>query len=155
MIIMGIDPGLGCTGIAIIDGKQKILHTSTIESKSSDDISYRLLKILTETMKILHEFENVSEISIEDQFIGQNANTSLKIGMAKTCCILAAAYMGLPIKEYSPCMIKKIICGKGNGNADKQMVRDNLEKVYNCKIVGSNDVSDAIAVALTHLELLQ
>lgn len=150
MIIMGIDPGLGCTGIAIIDGKERILHTSTIESKSTDNISFRLLKILTGTLEILHEFENVTQISIEDQFIGQNLNTSLKIGMAKTACLIAAAYAGIPITQYSPTKIKKMIC---TGNADKQEIRDKIELIYGCKVIGSYDVSDAIAVALTHWQL--
>lgn len=154
MIIMGIDPGLGCTGVAIIKDNLNILHVDMIKTNIKDPLAVRLLKILLKVIEIIDDYGDVfMDIAIEDQFLGKNFQNNVKIAMAKTSAMIAAAYRGRKVTSYPPATIKKKICNKGN--ADKEQVRKEVEKVFKDKVIGSNDVSDAIAVAYCHWKHVQ
>lgn len=154
MIIMGIDPGLRCTGIAIIKDNLHILHVDMIKTNIKKPTAVRLLKILLKLVEIIDDYGDVfMEVAIESQFMGKHFQNNMKICMANASAMMAAAYRGRKVTSYPPATIKKKICNKGN--ADKDEVRKEIEKVYKDKVIGSNDVSDAIAVAYCHWRHMQ
>lgn len=149
MLIMGIDPGLGCTGVAIVKDNLHVIHVDMIKTNIKDPTAVRLLKILLKLVEIIDDYGDIlMEVAIESQFIGKHFQNNMKICMAKTSAMMAAAYRGKKVTSYAPASIKKSICNYGK--ADKEQVRKEVEKIYKDKVIGSNDVSDAIAIAYCH-----
>jgi crossover junction endodeoxyribonuclease RuvC len=69
-------------------------------------------------------------------------------------CLLAAAQSGIPAIEYSPREVKKAVAG--NGNASKNSVRYMVGSLLGIPAPRLRlDVSDALAVALCHLQRFQ
>jgi crossover junction endodeoxyribonuclease RuvC len=93
------------------------------------------------------------EFAIETAFYGKNAQSALKLGHARGVAILCAVQRGLPTTEYSPRAIKKAVVG--TGSASKEQVQYMVRGILG---LGNEtmqlDASDAIAVALCHLQHL-
>jgi crossover junction endodeoxyribonuclease RuvC len=153
MIILGIDPGTLKTGYGIIElenGKIKLLSSGVIENKRIKSLPLRLKFIYDEISKLIDEFFP-DELSIETAFYGKNAQSALKIGHARGVSILAAINKQIPTYEYTPREIKKSVVG--NGAASKQQVMYMVNQILNLKKKKLKyDESDAIAVALCHLQ---
>jgi crossover junction endodeoxyribonuclease RuvC len=116
-------------------------------------LAERLLAIHTRIRSLVDEYQPM-EMAIESAFYGKNAQSALKLGHARGVCLLAAAQSHIPAVEYSPREVKKAVAG--NGNASKISVRYMV-----CSLLGIPaqklrlDVSDALAVALCHLQRFQ
>ena len=151
MRIIGLDPGLRHTGWGIIDQEGshlKFVSAGVISADTDKPLYERLSEIYTCLMRILQEFEP-DEASIEETFVNKNPNSTLKLGQARGVAILAPALFGIPVAEYAPNQIKKMIVGVGRaqkGQVD-MMIRTFLPAVPEHI---PPDSSDAIAIALCH-----
>lgn len=153
MIILGIDPGLTCCGYAIVtklDGFPCLIDSGAIKTDPKKPIADRCYTLYSAFAYDLIPKYNPTIISLEDQYIGNNPQTVSKLISAKTACLLAAAHHNIHVRQYMPNTIKKSIL---RGNASKQAIRSKLQRVLGCKIEGSLDVSDAVAIAFTAFEL--
>ena len=101
-----------------------------------------------ELKKIIESYQP-NEVSVEQTFVNNNPTSTLKLGQARGVVLLTPALYQLPVAEYTPNQIKKMIVGAGH--ADKKqidmMVRTLLKTVPE-KIPA--DTSDALAIALCH-----
>jgi crossover junction endodeoxyribonuclease RuvC len=88
------------------------------------------------------------EASIEKTFVNKNPTSSLKLGHARGVILLALAKKKLKCFEYAPNQIKKSIVGRGH--ADKDQIATMVTMLLSKKIEGTSDVSDALAIAITH-----
>ena len=89
--------------------------------------------------------------AVEEVFVNQNPQSTLKLGQARGVCLLALARAGLPISEYAARLVKKAVVG--TGGADKAQVQAMLKVLLpGVKPTGA-DAADALAVAITHAHL--
>jgi len=152
MKILGIDPGYGRLGIAVIDkpikGKETVLYSDCLETPVTDTIYERLKKIGEEITKILDKY-NPDEVVLESLFIAKNQKTGMRVAEARGIIIYEAAKRNLPIFEYTPLQIKSAITG--DGTSDKSRIIKMIGLLVKLpKKKALDDEYDAIAVALTH-----
>ena len=86
--------------------------------------------------------------AVEEVFVNENPQSTLKLGQARGVVLLAAARRGLSVGEYAPTLVKKAVVG--TGGADKAQVHAMVQRLLpGAKIAGA-DAADALAVAITH-----
>lgn len=148
--ILGIDPGLLHTGWSIIESvgnARKYIASGVILPKKTGELAERLAIIFNEVSKICESF-SPDEASMEITFVNKNPTTTLILGHARAAAMVAISTHNIPIFEYEPNKIKKILTGAGH--ADKTAV----DKMVRILLPGANpktpDESDAIAIALAH-----
>ena len=86
--------------------------------------------------------------AVEEVFVNENPQSTLKLGQARGVVLLAAARSGIEVGEYAPRLVKKAVVG--TGGADKTQVHAMVARLLpGCRIAGA-DAADALAVAITH-----
>ena len=60
-------------------------------------------------------------LAVETQFVGKNAATAIKLGMARGAATIPAALSKLEVFEYTPKKVKLAVVG--DGNASKAQVQ--------------------------------
>jgi crossover junction endodeoxyribonuclease RuvC len=86
--------------------------------------------------------------AVEEVFVNENPQSTLKLGHARGVVLLAAARSGIAVGEYAPTLVKKAVVG--TGGADKAQVHAMVARLLpGAKIAGA-DAADALAVAITH-----
>jgi crossover junction endodeoxyribonuclease RuvC len=88
--------------------------------------------------------------AVEGVFQHRNPRSALILGHARGVCLLAAALHKLAVVEYPPATVKRAIAG--HGAANKQSVGVMVARLLQVRPESSEDASDALAVALCHLE---
>ncbi len=155
VIVLGVDPGTLVTGYGIVVRKGseiRMLGCGTIKNGSGHSMPLRLQKIYDELSAVIEKYRP-DEFAIESAFYGKNAQSALKLGHARGVSILAAVEHEIPTTEYSPREVKKAVVG--NGAAAKEqvqyMVKSLLHTPHSRMVL---DTSDALAVAICHLQRL-
>ena len=149
-IILGIDPGYGRLGIAIIKktkGTEILIHSECFETKTNIPHPHRLLLIANKVKDIIKEF-SPDQLAIENLLFGRNQKTALKVAEARGVILSEAARANIALSEHNPKQIKLAVTGYGK--SDKLQVIDMLHKIFKMKSKKKfDDEYDAIAVALT------
>jgi crossover junction endodeoxyribonuclease RuvC len=150
MIILGLDPGLGCTGWGIIraDGN-RLSHVANgqIRTDPKAALPDRLLDLHGRLLAVLAE-HRPEAAGVEEVFVNDNPQSTLKLGQARGVVLLAAAGLAIPVGEYAARLVKKAVVG--TGGADKVQVHAMVQRLLpGVKIAGA-DAADALAVAITH-----
>ena len=148
MKVLGIDPGLRKTGWGIINFNNNVMKhidNDFISPLISNNDGERLLSIFKQLDEII-AYHKPSLIGIERSFIGQGNVSSLKLGMARGICILAAANARIQIRELAPKLIKKSITG--SGLASKYQVNQMVKKLLGVN-PKNEDSADALAIAIS------
>ncbi len=151
MRILGIDPGYGIMGWAVLDKKgNKFIPVDfgSITTEAGMPMEDRLEYIYNALESIIHRYKP-EEASIEELFFNNNAKTALLVGEARGIAILACVKGGLIISEYTPLQIKQALVGYGR--ADKKQIQDMVKRILNLKETPKpDDTADAIAAAICH-----
>ena len=149
--ILGLDPGLRHTGWGVVekDGPRfRFISAGVINPNETLSLAERLAELHEGLKKVITDF-SPDEVAGEETFVNKNPNSTLKLGQARGVVILTPALFHLPVSEYTPNQIKKMIVGAGH--ADKKqvdmMVRTLLKTVPEHM---PPDASDALAIALCH-----
>lgn len=150
MIVLGLDPGLGCTGWGVIraDGN-RLSHVANgqIRTDPKAELPARLLELHGRLLAVLAE-HGPGAAAVEEVFVNDNPQSTLKLGQARGVVLLAAAGLAIPVGEYAPRLVKKAVVG--TGGADKVQVHAMVQRLLpGVKIAGA-DAADALAVAITH-----
>jgi len=158
MKIIGIDPGTATTGygvIEIVEEKLIPVKFDLIETSKNGTPEQRLASIHRQLLDIFDIYQP-EEMAIEKVFFATNRKTAIRVGQAQGVMLLAAATYNLPVFEYAPGTIKKVV--SGNGRADKKMVeqsvRDHLGSGVHSRPnekTHFDNAADALAVALCHI----
>lgn len=152
MRILGIDPGIGRCGWAVVEengSKLKAISYGCLETSPKKNIEKRLEEIHKEILKIIKKYAP-QEMSIEELFFNTNAKTAFVVGQARGVILLAASEKNLPISIYTPLQVKIAITGYGR--AEKAQVGKMVKAILLLKeIPKPDDTTDAIAIALTHV----
>ncbi len=151
MRILGIDPGYGITGVALLDaqrGSTRLLSCGAITTPAGMDFSARL-EIIYEDMRQLLEQTKPEAVAIEELFFGHNVTTAIGVAQSRGVILLAVRQAGIPVFEYKPMQVKQAVVGYGN--ATKHQVQDMTRRLLNLeKLPKPDDAADAIAIALCH-----
>ena len=109
----------------------------------------RLFALHKELSKVIAEFQP-EEAAIEEPFVAGNARSALAIGRAQAVAILAVAQGGLPVFRYMPTQVKQMVTSYGRSSKDQVQQVVKLQLGVG-DIPGASDASDALAVAICHL----
>jgi len=158
MLILGIDPGTATTGygfVNVVKGKPITREWGLIETDKNGDPEKRLLRIYEESLSIL-KLHKPDALAIERVFFATNAKTAIRVGQAIGVMMLASAKAKVPVYEYAPGTIKKMITG--SGRAVKKDVQIAVRKILGNHVKSKkhqkthfDNAADALAVALTHI----
>ncbi len=152
MPILGIDPGIAVTGFSILDedgsGQLTYRRSGDVRTHTKAPFSNRLKKIFDEILVVI-DTDHPTAVALEDTFVSKNVKSALKLGQARGAAILAAAFRGLPVYEYSPTAVKMAVVGYGG--ASKAQVQQMVEHFLHLeKPLHSEHCADAAAVAICH-----
>ena len=128
MRILGIDPGLQCTGFGVVDTEGADLHyvaSGTIQTSPKDGA------LLPERLKIL--FDGISEVE------------------ARGCCLTALVANGLSVAEYTALQLKKAVVGYGR--ADKAQMQEMVKRLLKLPGLPGKDAADALGLCITHAQV--
>ncbi len=148
--VLGIDPGSRITGYGIVEETQGKLVSIAYGSwqLSSKEFSDRLKEIYDNVAQLISEYKP-SEVAIEAIFFAKNAMSSIKLGQARGAAMTAVANQGLKVFEYSPAQVKQAVVGYGR--ADKEQVQKMVFLLLGLHGKARVDTTDALAVAICHL----
>ncbi len=150
MHILGIDPGTKNCGYAVIKCEKNtvnLLEAGLIKIK--EKFLQHQISEFNEGINIVFQHYKIDSVAIEDIFYAYNPRTVIKLAQfrgAISCKIIQEIGN---FYEYTPLQVKKSLTG--NGKADKTQVAFMVKRILGIsKDIKPLDVTDAIAVALTH-----
>lgn len=148
MRIIGIDPGYGILGWAVIEDSLKICDYGAIETASTMPLDERMFVIHTELSAIITEYKP-DTAAIERLFFSRNTTTAMHVANAVGVVLLAFHQHVLLYTEYTPLQIKQALTGYGK--ADKKQMQHMVKTVFNLKeIPKPDDAADALAICACH-----
>jgi crossover junction endodeoxyribonuclease RuvC len=150
MIILGLDPGLGTTGWGVIVAEgNRLSHVANGEVRTDTKaaLAQRLLELSERLAAVIAE-HRPEAAAVEEVFVNENPQSTLKLGQARGVVLLAAAARGIEVGEYAPTLVKKALVG--TGGADKAQVRAMVQRLLPGAAIAGPDAADALAVAITH-----
>src|SRR3546814_16997054 len=86
--------------------------------------------------------------AVEEVFVNNNPQSTLKLGQARGVVLLGASRSGLEVGEYAARLVKKSVVGVGN--ASKDQVHAMIGRLLPGDKIAGADAADALAVAITH-----
>jgi len=153
--ILGIDPGTRNCGYAIIKKeKNRVILVEAGLIKIKDRILQHQIVELCEGLDIIFSNHKIDEVSIEDIFFAFNPKTVLKLAQFRGALSLKVLQVFGNFHEYTPLQVKKAVTG--NGKASKEQVSFMVKRILGIKKeIKPLDITDAIAIALTHAQRLK
>ena len=147
MKILGIDPGSIRVGYGIISGNKKLLLVDygviEAERKKSDALISEIAGKISELIKKYKP----DLVGIEKIYFSKNVKTGIEVAQTRGAIILEVTKYKIPIVELSPSEVKLAVTGYGL--SDKKGVAKMVAKILNTeKLVGFDDASDALAIAI-------
>ncbi|HBE01199.1 MAG: crossover junction endodeoxyribonuclease RuvC [Spirochaetes bacterium GWF1_41_5] len=150
MCVIGIDPGIGSIGYAVISKKPSIclLASGTIKTAARAPLAERLFD-LSEKLSAVIENYNIDAAAIEKLFFTKNVKTAIDVSHARGVIMLEFARRQIEIFEYTPLQIKMALTGYGQ--AEKRQVKIMVMRMLGMKKpLTPDDTADAAACALCH-----
>ena len=156
MRVLGIDCGTERTGWGVIssDGRtHRVLGHGVIRTSAREPLENRLRSIAAALRAVLVEHQP-EEAAVEEVFYSQNVKTALKLAHVRGVALLAIAEAQVSLGEYSPLEVKASVVGYGR--AEKQQVARMVRILTGLdQEMETEDVSDALAVAICHATFLK
>jgi crossover junction endodeoxyribonuclease RuvC len=149
-VVLGIDPSLRGTGIAVVEslgGKWRLLFSVTLKHKASIGMPECLGNIHRAVAETIVKYQPAA-VALEQVIFVQNPRTGLIMGATRGAAISAAALAKLPVFEYPPARVKQ--AASGFGRASKEQVAAQVRAVLGLAATLPPDESDAAAVCLCH-----
>ena len=154
MRILGIDPGSRNCGYAIIEKESrslKLVEAGLIRIKQKT-LQHQIVE-LVEGLDLILKSHTINEVAIEDIFYAFNPKTVLKLAQFRGALSLKILQEHGNFAEYTPLQVKKALTG--NGKAAKEQVAFMVKRILRInKEIRPLDITDAMAVAITHAQRL-
>lgn len=151
--ILGIDPGTRITGYGVVESQNsrlQVLDYGCIRPPHDAALSMRYRIIYDGLCELLDKFKP-DAVSVESQFMRENFQSAIKLGMAKGMVLLAASQRNIGIFEYSPSKAKQAVVG--NGRASKAQVQAMIKRLLSLSAIPEPaDAADALALAICHAQ---
>jgi len=149
MIILGIDPGSTRAGYGLVKKEKhglKFIRAGLLKI-SSKDKAQRLVDLEKSFSELLKK-TRPDLVALEKLYFVKNIKTGMEVAESKGVLTLLVARSKIPFIEYAPSEVKAGVTGYGN--ADKKAVGKMVAKILGVdKINGPDDVTDALAIAIT------
>jgi len=150
MIILGIDPGTKNCGYALVEknmNKLRLVEAGLIKI-NQDELQHQMIQMV-EGLDMIFKENKIDEIAMEDIFFAFNPKTVLKLAQFRGALSLKILQEFGNFAEYTPLQVKKAVTG--NGKAAKEQVAFMVKRILKItKEIKPLDITDAIAVAITH-----
>jgi crossover junction endodeoxyribonuclease RuvC len=154
MIILGIDPGTINCGYAVLEvnnKKPRLIEAGLIKMKSRI-LQEQILEFI-EGFDLIISKHKIEQVAMEDMFYAFNPKSVIKLAQFRGAITLKILLEFGNFSEYTPLQVKKAVTG--NGKAQKEQVSFMVKRILNIKKeIKPLDITDAIAVALTHSQRL-
>jgi crossover junction endodeoxyribonuclease RuvC len=151
MRVLGVDPGLGRCGWAVLEGRGGRVAAAgygTIHT-DGDQVAPRLATLAARLRQVLAA-HRPEALAIERLFFNANVRTAMTVGQASGVVLLLAAEHGLEVSAYTPPQVKQAVTG--SGSAPKEQVGYMVRALLSLAAPPTPaDTADALAVALCHL----
>lgn len=148
MIILGLDPGTGRLGYAVIEaasGKVRCLACGCTETPPQRSPGVRLLELRNAVQRLLDHFRPEQAV-LERLYFGKNVQTAMAVAEARGMLLTLLADAGVPVLDVSPQEVKSGVTGKGN--APKPQVQRMVAMIFDLeKPPKPDDAADALAIA--------
>ena len=155
MKILGIDPGTKNCGYAVIEksGRDlKLIEAGLIKIKTT--VLQEQIVEMTEGIDLIFKTHKIDQISIEDMFYAFNPKTVIKLAQFRGAISLKILQNFGNFSEYTPLQVKQAVTG--NGKATKEQVAFMVKRLLGIKKeIKPLDITDAIAIALTHSQRIK
>jgi crossover junction endodeoxyribonuclease RuvC len=155
MIVIGLDPGLGCTGWGVVaKSGSRLTHIANgqVKTDPAAALAERLVMLDRELSDVVARHAPDTG-AVEEVFVNSNPQSTLKLGQARGVVIMVAARSGIEVGEYAARLVKKAVVG--TGGAEKAQVQAMLKVLLpGVKLAGA-DAADALAVAVAHAHMVR
>ena len=155
MRVLGVDPGTRFLGYGVLDfdgDRTECIAWGTLEGGKSREVHERLFQLHQALREVFDRWQP-DLMAIEEPFVApeRGAKSAVAVGQAQAVALLLAAAAGISVHRYMPSQVKSAVANYGAGN--KAQVQRAVQLVLG---LGpdpmSEDASDALAIALTHLQ---
>jgi crossover junction endodeoxyribonuclease RuvC len=151
-LVLGIDPSLRGTGLALIDfqaGRTPVLlRCATVRVQASRPMAAALAEIHRAVVNFVERGAAIRHVALEQTIYVQNFQTAQILGAARGAAIAAVALQGLPVFEYPPLRVKQAVVGSGRASKE-QLARTVMSLLGHGRTLAW-DEADAAGVALCH-----
>ncbi len=155
MTILGIDPGTRNMGYALLkleNSKMSLLEAGLIKIKA-DELQYQIPQMV-EALESIFQNNTINEVAMEDIFYAHNPKTTIKLAQFRGAIMLKLIQEFGFFHEYTALQVKKALTGKAK--ADKTQVAFMVKRLLGIKKeIKPLDITDAIAVAITHAQRIR
>ncbi len=152
MNILGIDPGSRNLGYCIVhwDGKKFTLIEAGLLKMKEKELQSQMVELI-EGIDVILRSHTIDEVAIEDIFFAYNPKSVIKLAQFRgALCLKILQEIGF-FHEYTALQVKKAVTG--NGKATKEQVAFMVKRLFGIKKeIKPLDITDAMAIALTHLQ---
>lgn len=149
-MILGVDPSLRGTGLAVVDtrgAQPRLLASETLRMPAAVPAHLCLARIHAAAVRLAGE-HGAEAVALEATVYVQNLRTMHILGASRGAALAAAGALGLVVAEYAPARIKQAVTG--NGRASKQQVEGMVRQLLGLAERLPLDEADAAAAALCH-----
>ncbi|WKB52122.1 crossover junction endodeoxyribonuclease RuvC [Eleftheria terrae] len=152
MRVLGIDPGLQCTGFGLVDVEGAQLHyvaSGTIKTRDAalGDLPGRLKIIFDGVQEVVRRYQPTAA-SVEIVFVNVNPQSTLLLGQARGAALAGLVSCSLPVSEYTALQMKKAITG--HGLARKEQIQEMVARLLKLPAAPGKDAADALGIAICH-----
>ena len=155
MRVLGIDPGYGRMGIAVVEKSKTgevLLLSDCIETSKDLSFAERLGKLAGGFEKVCKKWRP-SQVALEKLFFTKNQKTAMQVAEVRGMILHLCQKRALSVREYSPQQVKVAVTG--SGSASKNQVANMVTRILALKKnLKHDDEYDAIAIALTDIHTL-
>lgn len=150
-IILGIDPSLRGTGLAVVsfggNEQLRLLASRTVKVPAKASMPQCLAAIFNNIVELCTEY-SIRHVACEQTIYVQNFQTAQILGAARGAALTASAMQHLEVHEYPPLRVKQAVVGYGR--ASKEQVIKQVRGLLNLDRMLPSDEADAAAVAICH-----
>lgn len=167
-MILGLDASISSTGWAVVDSDNTLIDFGKLVTKKDKTIDENLdndrrIFYIASNIGELFKKYNITDIWMENQFLGKNAKTALQLSRLRGALMMVCKLNGIDLEYPAPTEIRMHLMD--NGAATKEEVCDYIRLVVypddeRVQALGelndkpnkskNSDIYDAIATALAH-----
>jgi crossover junction endodeoxyribonuclease RuvC len=129
-----------------------LIEAGLIKIKEKE-LQYQIPQMV-EALENIFQNNEIDEVAMEDIFYAHNPKTTIKLAQFRGAIMLKLLEEFGFFSEYTALQVKKALTGKAK--ADKSQVAFMVKRLLNIKKeIKPLDITDAIAVAITHSQRLK
>ena len=138
---------MGYAIISLENGKIFLVEAGLIKMKA-ENLQFQIPQMV-EGLDRVFKNHTIDEVAMEDIFYAHNPATTIKLAQFRGAIMLKLIQEFGQFSEYTALQVKKALTGKAK--ASKEQVNFMVKRLLNIKKeIKPMDISDAIAVAITH-----